>query len=43
MQYLIEQNYITQAQIDTTITITPDMIFDDDDKIGNITKCRCKK
>jgi len=39
---LIEQNYITQAQIDTTITITPDMIFDDDTKFGNITSVDVK-
>ena len=34
---LLQQNYITQAQINTTITITPDLIFDDPDKVGEVT------
>ena len=39
---LIEQNYITQAQINTAITITPDLIFDEDEKVGTITSVDVK-
>ena len=37
---LLQKNYITQAQLNTSVKITPDLIFDETEAIGNITSVR---